>query len=148
MSASRRTQTLVFSAVVVVAFALVSCSSITPRRSTQSPASSIGVPRFSTAPTPMASTHAPATPAVGPAATGEVVVPPPIDQFGTPVQGATKYGAPDWVKVGTRMTFSLLTEMNGASLRLGYDSASGVLVTMETTNSTTGITLQLQLTQG
>jgi hypothetical protein len=43
---------------------------------------------------------------------------------------------------------SLLTEMNGASLRLGYDSASGALVTMDTTNSTTGITLQLQLMHG
>ncbi len=43
---------------------------------------------------------------------------------------------------------SLLTEMNGASVRLGYDAASGVLVSMETTNATTGITVQLQLTQG
>jgi len=42
----------------------------------------------------------------------------------------------------------LLTELNGATLRLGYDPASGVLSTMETTNSTAGITLQLQLAGG
>jgi hypothetical protein len=43
---------------------------------------------------------------------------------------------------------SLLTQMNGASLQLGYDSASGVLVSMLTTNNTTGITLQVQLVSG
>jgi hypothetical protein len=43
---------------------------------------------------------------------------------------------------------TLTTEMNGGTVRLGYDSASGVLVTFETTQTTTGTTIQLQLAQG
>ena len=108
MSASRRTSMLAVSAVVVVAMSLVSCASITSLSPTQSPGSRLPTPRATSIPTafvPPASLAPFATPVVRPTATGEAVVPPPIDQFGTPVQGTTTYGAPDWVKVGTRMTY-------------------------------------------
>jgi hypothetical protein len=39
----------------------------------------------------------------------------------------------------------LLTEMNGVTVRLGYDQRSGVLLSLEITQAVTGSTIQLQL---
>jgi hypothetical protein len=45
-------------------------------------------------------------------------------------------------------TVTLRSDFNGGTVRLGYDTASGVLVTMETSSEITGITIALRLTGG
>jgi hypothetical protein len=57
-------------------------------------------------------------------------------------------GAQISVEAAGNGTVTIITQMNGATLSLTYETASGVLVAMQSSNFTTGITLQLQLVQG